>query len=344
MKYFIGHISALEFWRTYSFDRSRVSKASIHASSNRGSGTTLQHFLNKCDEIGLKRPIDVLVPSLESRRPSGNLRPHVWAHLPNSSFVKIDEGIYVSTPESCFVQLARDLSLPKLIAVGFELSGTYAVGTQFEGHLKTDMQPRTTPPRLRQYAARCSKGRGIARARKAAKYVIGESASPMETNLVMMLCLPSAQGGFSLPAPKLNWEITADEINPIKSSTIFMNKNTPPSQAADFKQFPPPHYPARKFRLDLYWPEYRFALEYDSDTFHASTSKLHADSERRTALEALGIRAISVTSRQVYDEKLFASLACTTARHLEKRIRIERSDFEERHRRLKKEILGRDVE
>lgn len=340
MNYFIGHISALEFWRSHSFDSSRISRASVHAARNKNPGFSLKNLLEECDKIGLSRPIDIVVPSLEDRRPSKNLRPHVWGKIPSSSFVKVTNGIYVSTPEFCFVQLARSLSAPKLISIGFELTGRYSIDPRFENGLRTDMLARTTVSKLKQYIERCGKTRGTGPARKAANYLIGNSASPMETNLAMLLCLPSSQGGFGLPKPELNMEVKAPDHRPYGSLTYLSGRNKGSYRMNLPDQLEGARSPTRKFRLDLYWPKHRFALEYDSDTFHANAQKLHADSERRTALEGLGINVVSVTSRQVYNEAEFELLARTTAQHLGKRIRIERADFKERHRRLKAEILS----
>ena len=41
------------------------------------------------------------------------------------SFMQIDDGLYVSTPEMAFCEMASALSLERLIALGFELCGTY---------------------------------------------------------------------------------------------------------------------------------------------------------------------------------------------------------------------------
>ena len=51
----------------------------------------------------------------------------------------------------------------------------------------------------------------------------------------------------------------------------------------------------RDASCDLCWPDQRFALEYDSDTFHSDASKLHLDSSRRSTLEKAGVHVVSVT-------------------------------------------------
>lgn len=73
-------------------------------------------------------------------------------------------------------------------------------------------------------------------------------------------------------------------------------------------------------RCDLCWPDQRFALEYDSDTFHSDASKLHLDSSRRSALEKAGVHVVSVTKNQVFDRGQLFNLATVASKRLGKRL------------------------
>ena len=119
----------------------------------------------------------------------------------------------------------------------------------------------------------------------------------MESLLSMLLCLPPLLGGFGLPRPELNYPVKTDE----RTNLVRW--------------------------CDLCWPNQRFALEYDSDTFHSSKSKLHLDSSRRSILEKAGIHVVSVTKNQVFDREQLFSLAKIVSRKLGKRLSPTPFDF-----------------
>lgn len=112
----------------------------------------------------------------------------------------------------------------------------------------------------------------------------------MESLLSMLLCLPRSLGGFGLPRPELNFPIETNE------GGVVMR------------------------RCDLCWPDQRFALEYDSDTFHSDASKLHLDSSRRSTLEKAGVHVVSVTKNQVFDRGQLLNLATIVSKRLGKRL------------------------
>lgn len=112
----------------------------------------------------------------------------------------------------------------------------------------------------------------------------------MESLLSMLLCLPPSLGGFGLPRPELNYPIETNE------GSIAIR------------------------RCDLCWPDQQFALEYDSDTFHSDTSKLHLGSSRRSTLEKAGIHVVSVTKNQVFSRGQLFNLATIASKRLGKRL------------------------
>ena len=172
----------------------------------------------------------------------------------------------MSTPEATFFQLGNSLSLVQLITIGYELCGSYGLNDQADkGFVRKD--PRSNPQFIKRYLDKCSRLHGIKTAKRASNYVVEGSASPMESLLSMLLCLPPLLGGFGLP------------------------------------------------------------LEYDSDTFHSSKSKLHLDSSRRSILEKAGIHVVSVTKNQVFDREQLFSLAKIVSRKLGKRLSPTPFDF-----------------
>ncbi|NLG10051.1 MAG: hypothetical protein GX562_00755 [Coriobacteriaceae bacterium] len=149
------------------------------------------------------------------------LRNHIDCHTyPNGSFYKIERGLFVSSPELCFLQIASQMELLKLIELGFELCGSYrqnGIDNEVVANnvdIINDQRPGfridkqlTTVRRLRAYISKMERIRGIKKASRAARYLIDHSASPAETMLTMMLALPYMLGGFKLPTPSLNARI-----------------------------------------------------------------------------------------------------------------------------------------
>lgn len=81
----------------------------------------------------------------------------------------------------------------------------------------------------------------------------------METKIALLLSLPTSMGGYGIPQPDLNAQVT--------------------------HSFSGARHPER-FRCDLYWPTVKLALEYDSHQYHASSEKVVLDSTRRMKIES----------------------------------------------------------
>lgn len=313
MSCYIGHTSALEYWRTH--ERKGLESSQARPRHSQPKPPTSQE-LEAAQSMGIPAsPLEILVARPEDRRPSSAIKPHIWSEQkPRRSFVKVSEGIYLSTPEACFLQLARDLPLVSLVKTGFELTGSYS-SCATDNSTFTKLEPRTTLRKLEHYLGLCKGERRVSKAQKALGFIAENSASPMETALTMLLTLPSSMGGFALPSPQLNYPVRIIENDYLG---LF-----------------------RELRCDLCWPEFKFVLEYDSDSFHSGSDKINSDSKRRADLERAGYRVISVTKKQVFNMMLFEDLANITARHIDKRLRITRSDFRQRQWELRKELLSR---
>ena len=146
--------------------------------------------------------------------------------------------------------------------------------------------------------------RGWRKACRALSHVQAGSASPMETALTMMLCLPVARGGFGLPLPELN-----EAIGPL--------------------------------RCGLYWPAARLALEYDSNAYHTGARRIAHDAQRRAELARLGVEVVTVTHTQVIATDELAKVARIVAGRLGRRVRAEHlPDWPARHGALRREVLA----
>ena len=281
----LSHDSALEYWANPSNrtaanrknplllppkrDASRKTRLSSQKVSE-GDTQALRYAFRE-----MHGPLDVLVASASLRTQLDGMRAHVWSvPLPGSSLVRVGDGMYVCTPEFCFVQLAQTHTRFELAERAFELAGTYArAPSDFrrdEQGTTYGLAPLTTTERLTRFAEGLPKVRGKDKALDALRFVANGSASPMETKLVMAGSMSRRIGGAGLPTPLLNHTLKATEAAQ-KASGM------------------------RAFRCDLYWPEQKVCVEYDSDAFHADP-KVRAKNElRRNGLEIMGIRTISVT-------------------------------------------------
>ena len=289
MAIFIGHKTALAYWRTH--DRNWAQPISQAAPQENNSPYYSQIDTGILWKFGIdEKPVSILVSCKANMRKSQNLSPRIWSGKhPSRSFYKIAQGLYVSTPEATFLQLGKESSLIQLITIGYELCGSYGLSAQSDsGFLRRE--PRSNPQLIERYLEKCDGIHGVKAAKRASSYIAKGSASPMESLLSMLLYLPPSLGGFGLPRPELNFPIETNE------GGIVMR------------------------RCDLYWPDQRFALEYDSDTFHSDASKLHLDSSRRSTLEKAGVHVVSVTKNQVFDRGQLFNLATIVSKRLGKRL------------------------
>lgn len=252
-----------------------------------------------------RRPLHLLFAEA-GLRPSAKqlglppLRAHVQtADLPDGSILRLSEHVSIVSPELCFLQMAPFSSVPQLTLTGYQLCGTYALLPSPDDPARDTVVSRaaslTTANALAAITA-APVGARNRRARIAAMHILDNAASPMEAKLAMLLTLPTAMGGYALPRPELN------PVLPLR----------PKAQTL---------YPHTTVRPDLYWADARFDVEYDGDT-HEGTESRMKDAGRRVALEAEGVKMLTLTYAQVADEAAFDVLARRIAKEIGRRIDI----------------------
>ena len=333
MDLFITHSTALHYLRTQSegvrrrtapfagaepesaetADRAdRVSRASRAARADRR--LKLYDFSEVPDET----PLHLAVASKPQRLRRAGIECHLLEanRLPPQSFVPVSPGVYSASPELCFINLAGELPFLALIELGFELCGSYSIDRSTDRGF-ADRQPLTSAARLAEYARDASGLHGSATARRAARYVIDGAASPKESQLAMLLTLPTRLGGYGFEKPQLNGAV-----------------DVPPSLQREFK--------AKHLYCDLYWPDHDVAVEYDSDQYHTGPERNTHDSERQTKLKRLGVEPISVTKDQLYDANRFETVVKLVAQYTGRRLRIRSSTFPQRRWELRRALFGRD--
>lgn len=154
MAIFIGHRTALAYWRTH--DRNWAQPISRAAPQENNSPYYAQMDTGILWKFGIdEKPVSILVSCKANMRKSQNLSPRIWSGKhPSRSFYKITQDLYISTPEATFLQLGKELSLIQLITVGYELCGSYGLSVQSSsGFLRRE--PRSNPQLVECYLEKC---------------------------------------------------------------------------------------------------------------------------------------------------------------------------------------------
>ena len=267
-------------------------------------------------------PLYLLVSGITTRRAVRNVRERTCSvALPSDCFKLLGGQVLVPTPEFCFLLLSKHVNLATLIQLGMEMCGHYrmvgAMSSTLTQSKRTiyNCDALTTPERIISFLDSMQGFPGINQARRAAQYLVADSASPMETTLYMLLCLPNALGGYGLPTPALN---AKRPVNQNAQSFTFSHTLIP----------------------DLYWKQALLDVEYDSEEFHASKDALDKGARRTLALRAMHVDVFSMTSDMVHDEAAFHTFARLLARRLHKRIRKPTELMQERRAALRTTLLG----
>ena len=201
MAIFIGHRTALAYWRTH--DRNWAQPISRAAPQENNSPYYAQMDTGILWKFGIdKKPVSILVSCKANMRKSQNLSPRIWSGKhPSRSFYKITQDLYISTPEATFLQLGKELSLIQLITVGYELCGSYGLSVQSSsGFLRRE--PRSNPQLIERYLEKCEGIHGVKAAKRASSYLLKGSASP-SGKLAFDVTLPSSFIGRIWPARSL---------------------------------------------------------------------------------------------------------------------------------------------
>jgi len=303
MAILITHHSALEYWLNYRrkpMPTTLIRKIVAPCFSPPNSET-----LEQTRGLGLIYPLDVMVKSPKEKRSQGYFRNHVIGKpLPEGSVFDTGNEVYVASPELCFIQLSNYLTVPQLLHLSMELCGTYSLPLP-DTHVvemltdpKTlfDIPPLYTTTRLSSFIDKAIGLQGQPNAAKALRYLADGSASPMETILYLLLTLPYKLGGYALPKPQLNPRINLPDAIRLSSKHEY-------------------------YKCDLYWPDFKLAVEYDSDLHHTGPSRLASDSMRRKDLALLGIKVVTVTRQEVRYIEEFNKTALLIAKLLGIRLR-----------------------
>ena len=333
MGIYLGHISALEYWRSNrrplplgasTLDRATplVPAASVglqtsYAQAAAPSAQEIEDLSLRGIAPHLSEPVHALLPSSRHVHKLKAASCHICSPkgLPAGAFVDIGGGNAVASPELTLLLLAQTHSPASLLKVAFEFCGSHvpAFGswaTQYKLHALTNAE------RIASFLGNTSRHRGMHALDSVLPYLLDGSASPRETAIALLLCLPEHLGGYGICLPKLNHRVNMPSKARKASSGSF-------------------------YVLDLYWPQYAFAIEYDSDEFHEIRPSITHDAAKRNALSYMGITVATVTNEQVKSWDAFDKVAHLVAKATEKRIRsrAQRYNLYDRREALRRELL-----
>lgn len=160
------------------------------------------------------QPLCVAVPSKRERLRTQWARNVICMRsYPKPPAIELGQGISIVCPELLFMQLAGSFSLPALVMLGYELTGTFSRDAldPRDGEARLWVEPVTTVQRIRSFIEACPRARNSQIALEALSCVTDNAWSPAEAVLVTVLSLPSVSGGYGLGPLSLNPRIKVGE-------------------------------------------------------------------------------------------------------------------------------------
>ena len=265
-----------------------------------------------------ERPVDLLVDAPSRRRNSSSFHCRVWGRdLPPASFLMLGPHIYLSRPEFVFLQLAAELPLVDLALLGCEILGFYALDRMdVPGSMRC--HPLTTADSLIRFFKNIPPGtRGAARAACAAGLAVKRSASTGETAMALLLSVPRTRGGYGLPAPRMNARVEV----PAKLRELLGGSH---------------------LMCDAFWPQARFALEYNGRAEHEGDVSEAHDRERAGRLQAIGVKMETVTAFELARATAFDKVARRVAHGIGRRLfsRDYGSRWHRQRNELREKVIG----
>lgn len=257
-------------------------------------------------------PVHALVAERAKGTSTKRLVTHVLGRpAPNGAMLNIGHDVCICAPHFTFMQMAAQVDLIDAVQIGMELCGYYSKwrlepnvmgSSYYYEHLETrectfNLPPVTRSQRIKAFVAHQKGARGAVGARDALKWIADCSASPMETAVYLLLCLPKRLGGYGLPKPVLNPKLTISNPDGVKE-----------------------RYP------DLFWRGANIDVEYNSDEAHSGEWARYRDAKREVELTVADVKVLPLTRNQLMNAAEFDAFAQGLRKML--RIRARKPDLE----------------
>lgn len=235
------------------------------------------------------------------------------AKFPFGSFVKFKNNIYISSPELLFFQLASVLNETKLFLLGLEFCGKYSISKDSPNGFVTNINPLTTPEKINNYLKLLSKENKylpyMSIAKKVAKELKSNSASPQESRLFIKLCLPRKYGSYGARGFVFNKQIKLSQ----RSYDILGQTTIKP---------------------DLVNGTTKVAIEYDSSAFHDNADQNTKDKLRWDAMHNDGWKLFNFIPAQMKDVYKFDAMAKSILLANKQDCRIKTNNFISKRKKL----------
>lgn len=203
--------------------------------------------------------------------------------------------------------MAQYLSIEKLLLLGFELCGTYSINNESESGFENNVKPWSSAEKINKYINQLrncnARFYGINKSELAAKYILDNSASPQESRAGIILGASRKLGAFGIK-------------NLVMNSPVVLSK--PASEiCGQSRVFP-----------DLSIPEYKIAIEYDSDAYHDNINQNRHDKKRIDALQHDGWQVFTFVADQLYNVNALKHMAKDILKANGQSTRIRTADFD----------------
>ena len=325
MEIALGHTASMKFWR---IERppfhtrallARRGEPSCFRSGSHDEAKPSVNDLERAERIGIDlgtNPTDFIVPSPSSRTRSTRITCSVFdKRIPAKAFVNVGDGVFVVSPELCLLLEARTAAFANLVETGYEFCGSYRLAASSDTGMLSDQLPLTSVSKLQSFLSRARNLNGVGAARDAVAHILPNSESPKESQLSILSSFPGRLGGYGFPQPTLN--------HPVRISEKARGRSV-----------------GETCRCDLFWPDAKLDVEYDSRLHHTGEAEQEKDSARRTALAYAGILIITVSSDQLHTRSEMDKVAHAMAKRLGTRCRSRAHDWELKQIRLRSQLLG----
>ena len=156
---------------------------------------------------------------------------------------------------------------------------------------------------------------GLGAAREAARYACDGSASPLETKMVLLLCLPPERGGEGWPFPQLNRRISYSlSARGLAGASCCV--------------------------ADLSWSGKGIDLEVSGKAYHSDERGFELATNRRAALQAMGYTVVEVSNDMMRDEGKLEAVVSTLSDLLDFPLQGRSRSFLNARRRLMDELFS----
>lgn len=170
-----------------------------------------------------KKGVDVAVPSAASRLKTSLARNTVYrTGLPANAFLNVGDGVYISSPELLFVELAPVMSAIAHLMLGFELCGTFSRDPKDprDGDVTFRVPPVTSVEKIAMFLENAHDIVGMDRARETLSRLSDNAWSPTEAVIATMARLPVYEMGYGCDELTLNKRVKLNAPSTTAASRV----------------------------------------------------------------------------------------------------------------------------